>query len=58
MKNILIVDDDSGVRSVPSKFLQARKYFTEETASEASAINKALKNEYKVNVLHKKKVPS
>jgi len=51
MKDILIVDDDSGVRSVLSKFLQAKQYVTEETDSGAAAIKKALKKEYDVVLL-------
>jgi CheY-like chemotaxis protein len=51
MKNILIVDDDYGVGSALSKFLQKKQFCTEEASSGSIAINKALTNEYDVVIL-------
>lgn len=42
MKNILIVDDDHGIGSALSSFLQKKQYFTEKASSGSIAINKAL----------------
>ena len=51
IKNILIVDDNSGVRSVLSRFLQAKQYSTEEAASGSTAIKLAYTNDYDVVLL-------
>jgi DNA-binding NtrC family response regulator len=51
MKAILIVDDNYGVRSTLSRFLQAKQYRTEDASSGAVAIKKAVTNEYDVVLL-------
>lgn len=51
MKNILIVDDDTGVRSGLSRFLQIKKYRTDEASSGEAAIKMAYTNEYDVIIL-------
>jgi len=51
MKNILIVDDDYGVRSALSKFLQAKQYATDEASSGSEAIKKAFQHEYDIVLL-------
>jgi DNA-binding NtrC family response regulator len=51
MKKILIVDDNFGVRSTLTKFLQAKQYCIDDASSGKIAIKKAVTNEYDVVIL-------
>ena len=51
MGNILIVDDNEGVRTTLSKFLRVKQHRTDEASSGADAITMALHKEYDVVLL-------
>ena len=51
MNKILIVDDNDGVRTTLSKFLQAKQYCIDDASSGKIAIKKAVTNEYDVVIL-------